>query len=182
MMLRRDINISRVRRMTMFFYSYGVCMKPLLLRSLLASALCMMAVSYSAAANIVETANEARTFKIFVSALKKSGLAETLQNSGPYTVFAPSDEAFGKLAPGRLDALMKDKEKLSKILSYHVIPGKSLVTEIKPGKTKTLQGDTIALTSDNGKVTVNGANVTQSDVNADNGVIHEIDSVLMPVD
>lgn len=157
-------------------------MRPSLLRSLTTGIFFLLATSYAAAASIVETANEARTFKVFVSALKKSGLAETLQNSGPYTVFAPSDQAFDKLAPGRLDALMKDREKLSKVLSYHVIPGKTLVTEIKPGKTKTLHGDMLTLTSDNGKVTVNGANVTQSDVNADNGVIHEIDSVLMPVE
>lgn len=132
------------------------------------------------AANLVETANESRTFKVFVNALKKSGLAETLQNSGPYTVFAPSDEAFGKLPAGTLDALMKDKEKLGKVLSYHVIQGKVLVTEIKPGKTRTLQGEMLTLTSDNGKVTVNGANVTQSDIKADNGIIHEIDALVMP--
>jgi uncharacterized surface protein with fasciclin (FAS1) repeats len=140
----------------------------------------LLTTAFSTAANIVETVNDARTFKIFVAALKKSGLAETLQNSGPYTVFAPSDEAFAKLPPGSLDALMKDKEKLNKLLSYHVIQGKILVTEIKPGKSKTLQGDTLTLTSDNGKVTVNDANVTQSDLNADNGVIHEIDTVIMP--
>jgi uncharacterized surface protein with fasciclin (FAS1) repeats len=174
--------IPEARRRNSIFHSYGVFMKPSLLRSLWVGVLLMFSASYSVAANIVETANEARTFKVFVSALKKSGLAETLQNSGPYTVFAPSDEAFNKLAPGRLDALMKDKEKLSKILSYHVVPGKTLVTEIKPGKTKTMQGDLLTLTSDNGKVTVNGANVTQSDVNADNGVIHEIDAVLIPVE
>ncbi|MGV3741848.1 MAG: fasciclin domain-containing protein [Burkholderiaceae bacterium] len=155
-------------------------MKPLLLRSLVLSVLFTLAATSSAAATIVETANEARTFKIFVSALKKTGLAETLQNSRPYTVFAPSDQAFGKLPPGSLEALMKDKEKLNKVLAYHVIPGKVLVTEIKPGKTKTVQGDELTLTSDNGKVTVNGANVTQSDINADNGVIHEIDTVVMP--
>lgn len=142
----------------------------------------MMAVPFSTAATIVETVSEARTFKTFVSALKKSGLADTLQNSGPYTVFAPSDEAFAKLPAGSLESLLKDKEKLNKIFSYHVIHGKVLVTEIKPGKTKTLQGEMLTLTSDNGKVTVNGANVTQSDINADNGVIHEIDAVIMPAD
>lgn len=132
------------------------------------------------AANIIETANEARTFKIFVEALKKSGLADTLQNGGPYTVFAPSDGAFSKLPPGTLEALMNNKEQLKEIMAYHVIDGKVLVMEVKPGKVKTLQGDPLTLTSDNGKVTVNGANVTQSDINADNGVIHEIDTIVMP--
>jgi uncharacterized surface protein with fasciclin (FAS1) repeats len=155
-------------------------MRPIFFRTLLTGTLLMLSASFANAANIVDTANDTRTFKVFVTALKKSGLAETLQNSGPYTVFAPSDEAFSKLPPGTLDALMKDKEKLGKVLSYHVIEGKVLVTEIKPGKTKTLQGDALTLTSDNGKVTVNGANVTQSDMNADNGVIHEIDRVIMP--
>jgi uncharacterized surface protein with fasciclin (FAS1) repeats len=147
---------------------------------MLAGAVLTLAMPFAMAANIVDAANEARTFKIFVTALKKSGLAETLQNAGPYTVFAPNDEAFGKLPPGTLEALMKDKEKLKEVLAYHVISGKVLVTEVKPGKTKTLQGDALNLTSDNGKVTVNGANVTQSDINADNGVIHEIDTVVMP--
>jgi uncharacterized surface protein with fasciclin (FAS1) repeats len=147
---------------------------------MLAGAVLTLAMPFAMAANIVDAANEARTFKIFVTALKKSGLAETLRNAGPYTVFAPNDEAFGKLPPGTLEALMKDKEKLKEVLAYHVISGKVLVTEVKPGKTKTLQGDALNLTSDNGKVTVNGANVTQSDINADNGVIHEIDTVVMP--
>lgn len=149
-------------------------------RTLLISVTLMTSIPIATAANLVETANESRTFKVFVSALKKSGMAETLQNSGPYTVFAPSDEAFGKLPPGTLDALMKDKEKLRKVLSYHVIQGKILVVEIKPGKTKSMQGDMLTLTSDNGKVTVNGANVTQSDIKADNGIIHEIDALVLP--
>jgi uncharacterized surface protein with fasciclin (FAS1) repeats len=155
-------------------------MKPLLSQKLLAGAALIFSVSSVVADNIVDTANNARTFKVFVTALKKSGLAETLQKDGPYTVFAPSDEAFAKLPSGTLDSLMKDKERLNNVLSYHVIPGKVLVTEIKPGKTNTMQGEPLTLTSDNGKVTVNGANVTQSDLNADNGVIHEIDAVILP--
>ncbi len=151
-----------------------------LLRRVLAATLSFSAMPFAMAANIVDTANDARTFKIFVAALKKSGLAEKLQNAGPYTVFAPSDEAFNKLPAATLETLMKDPEKLKNILAYHVTEGKVLVTEIKPGKTKTLQGDPLTLTSDNGKVTVNGANVTQSDISADNGVIHEIDTVVMP--
>jgi uncharacterized surface protein with fasciclin (FAS1) repeats len=182
MLLHSAICLFEIGQVKLAPNSYGVSMKPSLMRSLPIGLLFLLALPFSMAANIVETANEARTFKIFVTALKKSGLAETLQNSGPYTVFAPSDEAFGKLPPATLEALMRDREKLNKTLSYHVIPGKILVTEIKPGKTKTMQGDMLTLTSDNGKVTVNGANVTQSDINADNGVIHEIDAVVMPAD
>lgn len=155
-------------------------MKLLFLRTMLASTFCALILPSAMAANIVDTANEARTFKIFVAALKKSGLAETLQSGGPYTVFAPSDGAFGKLPQATLDDLMKDKEKLSKVLAHHVMAGKVLVMEVKPGKAETLQGGTLNLTSDNGKVTVNGANVTQSDINADNGIIHEIDTVILP--
>jgi uncharacterized surface protein with fasciclin (FAS1) repeats len=155
-------------------------MKPSIFQTITAGAVLLLSTTFASAANIVETVNDAKTFKTFIAALKKAGLTETLQNSGPYTVFAPSDEAFAKLPPGSLDALMKDKEKLNKLLSYHVIQGKFLVTEIKPGKAKTLQGDTLTLTSDNGKVTVNDANVTQSDLNADNGVVHAIDTVIMP--
>lgn len=136
--------------------------------------------AYASAADLVETADDAKTFKVFVAALKTSGFTETLKNTGPYTVFAPSDEAFAKLPPGTWDALVKDKVKLSRVLSYHVIPGKTMITEVKPGKVKTTQGDMLTLTSDNGKVTVNGANVIQSDLTADNGVIHAIDTVVMP--
>lgn len=155
-------------------------MKQSLVRFIFAGLMLALALPPVMAANIVDAADNARTFKVFVAAMKKSGLAEQLQSGGPYTVFAPSDEAFNKLPTGALDQLMKDKEKLKEILAYHVIDGKVMVMEIKPGKTKTLQGKELQLTSDNGKVTVNGANVTQSDIAADNGVIHEIDTVVMP--
>jgi uncharacterized surface protein with fasciclin (FAS1) repeats len=132
------------------------------------------------AANIVDTATEAGSFKTFVAALKAAGFTEALKSSGPYTVFAPSDEAFAKLPKGTWNALVKDKAKLAQVLAYHVVPGKILVAEVKPGNIKTLQGGTLHLTSDNGKVTVNGAQITQSDVQADNGIIHAIDTVVLP--
>ena len=132
------------------------------------------------AANIVDTATAAGSFKIFVAALKAAGFTESLKNSGPYTVFAPTDEAFSKLPAGTWEALSKDKVKLAQVLAYHIIPGKILITEVKPGKVKTTQGGMLTLTSDNGKVTVNDANITQSDVTADNGVIHAIDTVVLP--
>jgi uncharacterized surface protein with fasciclin (FAS1) repeats len=145
----------------------------------LATVLCVGAGSVLAA-DIVDTAAADGSFKVFVAALKTAGFAETLKTSGPYTVFAPTDSAFAKLPAGTWDSLLKDKTKLARVLAYHVIPGKMLVTEVKPGKVKTTQGEVLTLTSDNGKVTVNGANVTQSDIAADNGVIHAIDAVALP--
>jgi uncharacterized surface protein with fasciclin (FAS1) repeats len=156
--------------------------EPVMMRSLAAAA----AVSITAftspvlAADLVETASNSGTFKTFLSAAKAAGILETLKTSGPYTVFAPSDSAFGKLPPGTMNALMKDKNKLAEVVSYHIIPGKIAVAEVKPGKVKTLEGESLTLTSDNGKVTVDHANVVQSDMVADNGIVHEIDAVIMP--
>ncbi|HZW21666.1 fasciclin domain-containing protein [Noviherbaspirillum sp.] len=132
------------------------------------------------AADIVETASTSGSFKTFLAAAKAAGMTETLKNSGPYTVFAPSDSAFNQLPPGTVSLLMKDKEKLAQILAHHVIPGKVTVADVKPGKVQTIHGDTVTLKSDNGKVTVENANVVQSDMMADNGVIHEIDAVVLP--
>ena len=134
------------------------------------------------ASDVVETAATSGGAKTFAAAAKSSGLSESLKNSGPYTVFAPDDAAFAKLPPDTREALMKDKSKLAHVLAYHVIPGKILVAEVKPGNVKTLEGDTVKLTSDNGKITVNEANVTQSDTEADNGVVHIIDTVVLPKD
>jgi uncharacterized surface protein with fasciclin (FAS1) repeats len=131
-------------------------------------------------ADVVVTALADGTLKTFVRAVQAAGLTDTLKGAGPFTIFAPTDQAFAKLPPGTLDALLKDKVKLAQVLTYHIVPGKTLVTEFKPGNLKTVQGDMLRLTSDNGKVTVNNANVIQSDIAADNGVIHAIDTVLMP--
>lgn len=132
------------------------------------------------AADLVETASTSGSFKTFLAAAKAAGITETLKNSGPYTVFAPSDAAFNQLPPGTVSSLMKDKVRLAEVLSHHVIPGKVTVADVKPGKVQTIQGDVLTLTSDNGKVTVDNANVIQSDLIADNGVIHEIDAVVLP--
>lgn len=136
--------------------------------------------SRALAADLVETASTSGTFKTFLLAAKAAGLTDTLKASGPYTIFAPGDAAFNKLPPGKMESLMKDKEKLAELLSHHIIPGKVTVADVKPGKVATLQGDQVTLTSDNGKVTVDNANVIQSDLMADNGVIHEIDVVVLP--
>ncbi len=137
-------------------------------------------MSSALAADLVETAATSGTFKTFLAAAKTAGITDTLKNSGPYTIFAPSDSAFKKLPPDTLNSLMKDKAKLAGVLAHHVIPGKVTVADVKPGKVETIQGDVLTLTSDNGKVTVDSANVIQSDLIADNGVIHEIDMVVIP--
>lgn len=136
--------------------------------------------SPATAADLVETASTSGTFKTFLAAIKAAGMTDTLKNSGPYTIFAPADSAFGKLPPGTMNSLMKDKAKLSEFVAYHIIPGKITVADVKPGKVTTVQGEPVTLTSDNGKVTIDNANVIQSDIHADNGIIHEIDTVVMP--
>ncbi|RJF98836.1 fasciclin domain-containing protein [Noviherbaspirillum saxi] len=140
----------------------------------------LLVILPASAADIIETASTTPTFKTFVSAAKAAGVADTLKNSGPYTVFAPTDSAFDKLPPGTMSELMKDKAKLAELLTHHVVPGKIAVAEVKPGKVKTVQGQEVTLKNDNGKVTFDNANVIQSDVMADNGVIHEIDTVILP--
>lgn len=137
-------------------------------------------VTQALASDLVETAASSSEIKTFVAALKSAGMADALKQDGPYTVFAPADSAFDKLPPETRNELMKDKKKLADVLAHHVIRGKVLVAEVKPGKVDTMQGTPLTLKSDNGKVTVDDANVTQSDVNADNGVIHVIDAVVLP--
>lgn len=141
--------------------------------------LSMNAVSVHAA-DIVDTVKADRSFDIFAAALETAGFAQTLKNTGPYTVFAPTNEAFAKLSPAVWDQLSRDKVKLAQVLSYHVIPGKMTVSEIKPGPVKSTHGSTLTLTSDKGKVRVNNANIMQSDLAADNGIIHAIDTVILP--
>ena len=140
----------------------------------------LAASAASSAADLVEKAAGATNLKIFSAAVKSAGFNETLKGTGPYTVFAPSDEAFSKLPTGSWEALSKDKVKLAAVLAHHVVPGRMLVTEVKPGKVKTTEGDFVTVKSDNGKVTVDQANVIESDVAADNGVIHILDKVVMP--
>lgn len=132
--------------------------------------------------NLVEAANHSGSFKTFLSAVKTAGLTQKLQNNGPFTLFAPTDSAFSRLPAGEWEALSKDKTKLARLVNYHLIPGKVKVTEVKPGEVSSAEGSPLQLKSDNGMVTVNGARVTESDLNADNGVIHAIDHVLIPPD
>ena len=129
---------------------------------------------------IIDTATDAGKFTTLLNALKAAALTETLRGAGPYTVFAPTDEAFKHLAPGALNALLKDTKKLKAILTYHVVPGKVMAADVKPGKAKTVQGESLTLAAKNGAVTVNDARVIKTDITASNGVIHVVDSVLLP--
>ena len=131
------------------------------------------------AKDIVETAVAAGSFKTLATALQAAGLVDTLKGKGPFTVFAPTDEAFAKIPKADLDALLKDKAKLTAVLTYHVVPGKVMAKDVKAGNVKTVQGSDITLATMGG-VTVNNAKVVSADVGASNGVIHVIDTVLMP--
>ena len=129
---------------------------------------------------IIETAAEAGKFSTLIAALKTASLTETLRGKGPFTVFAPTDEAFKKLPQGQLDRFLKDPTKLKALLTYHVISGAVHAKDVKPGEIKTVEGSFLTAAVKDGKVTVNGARVVQADIAASNGVIHVIDTVMMP--
>ena len=129
--------------------------------------------------DIVDTAVAAGNFSTLVAAVKAAGLVETLKGAGPFTVFAPTDEAFAKVPKATLDGLLADKAALTKVLTYHVVAGKVMAADVKAGHVKTVQGTDLAMATEGG-VTVNGAKVVAADVAASNGVIHAIDTVLMP--
>ena len=131
------------------------------------------------AADIVDTAVSAGSFKTLVAAVQQAGLVDTLKGAGPFTVFAPTDEAFAKIPKAQLDALLKDKAALTKVLTYHVVPGKVMASDVKAGKVATVEGESLTLGTQGG-VSVDQAKVVKADIVADNGVIHVIDSVLMP--
>ena len=131
------------------------------------------------AKDIVDTAVGAGTFKTLATALTAAGLIDTLKGPGPFTVFAPTDAAFAKIPKAQLDALLADKAKLPAVLTYHVVPGKVMAKDVKAGMVKTVQGSNLSITTA-GSVMVNSAKVTATDIVADNGVIHVIDSVVMP--
>ena len=129
--------------------------------------------------DIVDTAVSAGDFKTLAVALEKAGLIDTLKGKGPFTVFAPTDAAFAKVPKADLDALLANKEKLAAVLTYHVVPGKVMAKDVKAGEVKSVQGSNLTLTTSGG-VKVDGANVVKTDIVADNGVIHVIDSVVLP--
>ena len=149
-------------------------MKKLLISSVLA-----LAALGVQAKDIVETAVAAGDFKTLATALGAAGLVDTLKGKGPFTVFAPTDAAFAKIPKADLDALLKDKAKLTAVLTYHVVPGKVMAADVKAGAVKTVQGSNLTVTTAGG-VKVNNANVVKTDIAASNGVIHVIDTVVIP--
>lgn len=148
-------------------------------KSIIAAVIAVGAVFSVQAKDIVDTAVAAGNFTTLATALKAAGLVDTLKGPGPFTVFAPTDAAFAKVPKADLDALLKDKAKLTSVLTYHVVPGKVMAADVKSGMVKTVQGSSLTVSTSNG-VMVDQANVTATDIVADNGVIHVIDSVIMP--
>jgi transforming growth factor-beta-induced protein len=139
------------------------------------------AMSAAPTKDIVDTAVAAGSFKTLAAALQAAGLVETLKGAGPFTVFAPTDEAFAKLPAGTVEALLKDPKALAEILKYHVVSGKVMAADAaKLTEAKTLQGSLIKISVKDGKVYINDAQVTTADIETSNGVIHVIDTVLLP--
>ena len=131
--------------------------------------------------DIVDTAVSAGQFNTLVTALKKAGLVETLRGPGPFTVFAPTDEAFSKIPSDKLQALLNDKEALTRVLLYHVVPGRYMASDVAAMETSpTAEGGSLSLRAADDGVMVNEAKVVAADINASNGVIHVIDTVLLP--
>ncbi|MHC1769225.1 MAG: fasciclin domain-containing protein [Verrucomicrobiia bacterium] len=136
----------------------------------------------TAGKDLVAVASGSENFKTLVAAVKAAGLVETLQGKGPFTVFAPTDEAFAKLPAGTVQDLLKpeNRDKLAAILKYHVVPGKVMAADVKTMEAKTAQGQSVKLNVSDAGVTVDNANVIKTDLLAENGVIHVIDRVILP--
>lgn len=149
----------------------------------LASAVSLGMISAASAADIVDTAAGAGSFNTLLAAAKAANLVDTLKGPGPYTVFAPTDAAFAKLPKGTVESLLKpeNKDKLVAILTYHVVPGKVMSSDLagKTTKAKTVEGQEVTIDATSG-VKVDNATVVKADIAADNGVIHVIDAVILP--
>jgi uncharacterized surface protein with fasciclin (FAS1) repeats len=151
---------------------------------ILAAIVAAALASQAKAADIVETAQSAGSFNTLVAAVEAAGLVETLKGEGPFTVFAPTDAAFAKLPAGTVEDLLKpeNREQLQKVLTYHVVPGRIMSSDLK-GKTTaaaTVEGSEVEIDASGNAVMVDEATVSQADIAASNGVIHVIDSVIMP--
>lgn len=132
-------------------------------------------------ADIVDTAVAAGNFTTLAKALEEAGLVETLKGAGPFTVFAPTDEAFAALPAGTLDSLLADRDELTKVLTYHVVSGRVTSDQVTMlTEAETVQGSKLSISVENGQVRINDATVVTADVEASNGVIHVIDRVLIP--
>jgi uncharacterized surface protein with fasciclin (FAS1) repeats len=162
------------------------------MKKMIAGIVAAMAITGAAASmgaatdkDIVDTAVAAGSFKTLAKALQAADLVETLKGAGPFTVFAPTDEAFAKLPAGTLETLLKpeNQSKLQRILTSHVVAGKVMAADVvKLRSAKAVSGETLTIASRNGGVTVDGATVVKTDIAATNGVIHVIDSVILPKD
>jgi uncharacterized surface protein with fasciclin (FAS1) repeats len=131
--------------------------------------------------DIVETAVAAENFTTLVTAVKAAGLVDALKGEGPFTVFAPTDEAFAKLPEGTVESLLKDKDKLTAVLTYHVVSGKVMAADVvKLDKAETLQGQNVSISVKDDKVMIDNATVIKADIMTSNGVIHVIDEVILP--
>ena len=154
------------------------------LRTLAAATALSLTTSVAFAADIVDTAVEAGSFQTLVAAVEAAGLVDTLKGEGPFTVFAPTDEAFAALPEGTVESLLEpeNRDQLIAILTYHVVPGAVRSGDLAGQEldVETLQGETVAIDATDGAVTVDDATVVQADIEADNGVIHVIDTVIMP--
>jgi uncharacterized surface protein with fasciclin (FAS1) repeats len=139
-----------------------------------------LAVGATQAADIVDTAKSAGTFNTLIAAVEAAGLVDTLKGAGPFTVFAPTDKAFAKIPKAKLAALLKDKAALTKVLTYHVVAGKVMAADVKPGAVTSVEGSDLTVKMQGGKVMLDKSHVVKTDIAADNGVIHVIDTVLMP--
>ena len=140
----------------------------------------VLAGSYGKKADIVDTAVAAGSFDTLVAAVQAAGLVDTLKGDGPFTVFAPTDEAFAKLPEGTVEALLADPEKLAQSLTYHVVPGKLMAADVVSSDSlKTAQGGTLKVDTSNG-ARIGNAAIIQTDIATSNGVIHVIDTVLLP--
>ena len=158
-------------------------MKKQLLAMLVAGGMSVSAIAGGMKADIVDTAAEAGTFKTLLTAAEAAGLVSTLKSDGPLTVFAPTDEAFAKLPQGTVANLLKpeNKDQLAAVLSYHVVAGKVMASNVVGlDQATSVQGDTIDITVDGSNVMVDAANVIATDIQASNGIIHVIDSVILP--
>lgn len=149
--------------------------------ALLATAATAQAQDAKPTKDIVETAVAAGSFKTLVAAVQAAGLVETLKGKGPFTVFAPTDEAFAKLPPGTVEALLKDKAKLTAILTYHVVSGDVRAAQaMKLSSAKTVNGQSFRIMVKDGNVMIDNAKVVKADIGTTNGVIHVIDTVILP--
>jgi len=150
----------------------------LMISATLLVGICMSASSQK---DIVDTAAAAGNFKTLVSAVQTAGLVDTLKSAGPFTVFAPTDDAFAKIQKDQLAALLANKTQLTSVLTYHVVPGMVISTDLKNGMIlKTVQGENLTISLANGSVMVNNATVVQANIGSTNGIIHAINTVLMP--